>query len=496
MQIPCILTLDAGTTSVKICLFSPTLELLACRVEEYSLQAENGFVEAEAGVYLAAIQKGVAGVKALLPNAEIQALGLTTQGESLVLTGADGSPLCPFLVWLDSRAEAEARELGQAFSPQAFYEETGLPELQGALPLAKALWLRRHRPALFGQAKKLLLLEDFLLHCLTGRFVSEKSLQTSTGWFSLKTDGYWPEALAAAELPAEMLPELLECGSLAGPLTAEAAARFGLPPGLPVVAGAMDQTAAALAAGCLQEGLITETTGTALVMAACTRHPVFPPGHRLTLYRHALPGHFLYLPIANTAGMALRWFRDEFCKDLPPDSYTALDELAAAAPPGCGGLVFLPYLSGCVDPESLPGARGVFFGASLGSTRAHFARSIFEAVAFLLRDFIEMLAQRGLQPSALLSLGGGARSPLWMQMKADVCGCPFEAASCSEAASQGAALLALWGAGLLPRGEMPERGAGRVFTPAPVPGYEEAYALYKSLHRSLRPLFSVGSPPE
>ena len=122
----------------------------------------------------------------------------------------------------------------------------------------------------------------------------------------------WHSGLAAAGASAELLPELLECGAPAGSLLPGPAAELGLPPNIPVVAGAMDQTAAALAAGCTRPGTVTETTGTALVMAACTDAPMFRSGHHVTVYRHALPGKYLYLPIGNTAGMALRFFRDEF----------------------------------------------------------------------------------------------------------------------------------------------------------------------------------------
>lgn len=205
-------------------------------------------------------------------------------------------------MWLDSRAENEAQALRSVLDNETFYKTTACRRSPGALPLAKLLWLRKHEPDTFVRAHKLLLLEDYLLHWLTGRFVSEKSLQTSTGWFDLHSDGLWHSGLAAAGASAELLPELLECGAPAGSLLPGPAAELGLPPNIPVVAGAMDQTAAALAAGCTRPGTVTETTGTALVMAACTDAPMFRSGHHVTVYRHALPGKYLYLPIGNHGG--------------------------------------------------------------------------------------------------------------------------------------------------------------------------------------------------
>lgn len=487
----CIATIDVGTTSVKVCLFTPTLTPLAVSVCEYALQARGNRVEAEAGQYLQAVQNGFAEVLAV--DYEIAAIGLSTQGETLTLVDGQGAPLRPFIVWLDSRAEKEAQALCKAFSPQQFYQETGLPSIDGALPLAKLMWLKRNEPALFESARRFVLLEDYLLHWLTGRFVSEKSLQTSTGWFSLSKDDFWQDALSILNVRKERFPDLVECGEVVGGLLPEAADFLGLPAGVPVVAGAMDQTAAALAAGCIRPGIVTETTGTALVMAACTDSPAFSSGHRVTIYRHALPGKYLYLPIANTAGMALRWFRDNFCLDLPAgaEGYAALSAMAAQAPCGCGGLVFLPFLSGSVDPDSCPEARAVFFGASLSTTRPYFVRSVMESVAFLLKDFAGMMTELGYRIETIRSLGGGAQSAVWQQIKADILDCPLSVPVCREASAAGAALLAGWGTGIIAPNTIPVCGEAALYTPnaGHAQAYQAAYSLYRKLYPAIRPLF-------
>lgn len=492
---PCIAALDVGTSSVKACLFTPELNLLACSVREYRLRTENGRVEARAEDYLEAAAAGMREALDMAPGWRPAALGLTTQGETLVPVGRAGEPLGPFLVWLDSRAGAEAELLSGAFDRETVYRATGLPELSGALPLAKALWLRREEPEVFARTEKLLLLEDYLLHWLTGRLAGEKSLHTSTGWFHLGRDDLWEEALAAAGIPVGMLPELLDCGEPVGPLLPGPAEALGLPPGIPVATGAMDQTAAALAAGCVAPGAVTETTGTALVAAACTEAPVFAEGHHVTIYRHALAGKYLYLPIGNTAGMALRWFRDEFCRDLPADGgYAALDAQAAKVPCGSDGLVFLPFLAGSVDPDACPEARAVFFGATLSTTRAHFARSVMESVAFLLRDFFALLEGLGCPVRTVASLGGGARSGLWQQIKADVCGRTFTVPACTEAAAMGAALLAGWAGGLIEPGRLPETAPAGRYVPCEDngPAYQRAYELYRRLYGAVRPLYGSG----
>ena len=256
----------------------------------------------------------------------------------------------------------------------------------------------------------------------------------------------------------------------------------------------MDQTAAALAAGAAEPGAVTETTGTALVMAACTEHPAFPGEGRVTVYRHALPGRYLYLPIGNTAGMALRWFRDVCCPDLPAggEGYAALDREAAAVPLGCEGVTFLPFLAGAPDQDECPGARGAFYGARLSTTRAHLARSVMESAAFMIRDFLADLERLGCPAREVRSLGGGARSAVWLQMKADICGRAFRVPACTEAAAQGAALLAGWGSGMIARGEVPTplEAAAYAPTPALAARAEAAYRRYRRLYAALKPLFS------
>lgn len=489
----CIAALDVGTSSVKVCLFTPQMEMISRAVQEYEIHSFGNRVEADGSCYLQAIRAGMAQALKEADGFRVAAIGVTTQGETFAPVDESGTPLRPFIVWLDGRAEEQAEILRGHIDEMEFYRTTGLPEISGALPLAKLMWLREEEPEIYEKTHKFLLVEDYVLHWLTGSFASEKSLQTSTGWFSLETDGLWEKGLEIAGIAADKLPEILECGCSVGGLTEETAALLGLEAGIPVVTGAMDQTAAALAGGCTAPGTVTETTGSALVMAACTDAPAFAEGHHVTVYRHVMPGKYIYLPIGNTGGLALRWFRDQFCGDLPGGEagYDALNALVSGVPAGCEGLVFLPFLSGSVDPDNCPEATACFFGARLSSTRGHFARGVMESIAFLLRDFLEMLENLNCPVREICSLGGGSRSDVWMQIKADVCGRRFLAPACSEATAMGAALLALWGAGLGEPGVVPGMELARSYEPNPKhkAPYEEAYSLYKNLYSAVKPLY-------
>lgn len=474
-----ILTLDVGTTSVKACLFDRSLRLTAEAGQEYTLETCGERVEAEPQVYLDAVERCVLSLPAA-ERAMVRAVALTTQGETLLCLDRQGRPLRPAIVWLDSRAGAQAAALEAAVDRQTFYERTGLPELTGALPLAKLCWLREQEPEIWAQTDKFLLLEDYLLLWLTGRTVSEKSLATSTGYFDLKADGYWDTALSLAGVNRDRMPELLECGTAVGPLLPARARALGLPETALAVTGAMDQTAAALAAGCVRPGALCETTGTAMVAAAYTDCPRFSTAHHVTIYRHAMPGAFLYLPISNTVGMALKWFRDTFCDGLE-GGYAAMDRLAAPIPPGAEGVTFLPFLAGAVDPDSLPDAAGCFSGLRLSTTRAHCVRAVLEAAAFQLRDFLEMLENLGCGAERVTSLGGGAGSSLWMQIKADVCGRPFRTLYTIQATSLGAAMLAARAL----RWETPAPAEQHVYLPRPGVDYRGAYAAYRRVYEAL-----------
>ena len=483
-----ILTFDVGTSALKTALFTPELELVALASVAYQARTEGDRVEMEPGDYLGAMKECIS---ALGMPRKLLAIGITTQGETLIPVGSAGEPLTRAIVWLDSRAAREAEELSRVLDADTFYQTTGLPEINGALPLSKALWLRQNEPDVFERTHQLLLLEDYLRLFLTGESATHASLATSTGWLDVNTGDYWQAALDAAGLSRALLPKILPSGAPAGALCAQAARYLGLRAGVPVFTGAMDQTAAVLALA-TRENAAVETLGTAHVVAASTGHPVFDPTKRVTIYRHALEGRFVCLPIGNTGGMALTWFLREF--GLRGEDYASLDRLAETAVPGCNGVTFLPYLCGCVNPEPIQNARAGFFGAGLASTRAEFVRALLESAGYELRLFLELLREQGCQTDSVCAIGGGAKSELWTQMRADITSRALIVPAVTEAASAGAALLAAWGAGLIPRGVYPEALAREraVLTPngATKAAYEAGYRRFRAMFEALKSVYS------
>jgi xylulokinase len=297
------------------------------------------------------------------------------------------------------------------------------------------------------------------------------------------------------------LPEIVRPGSVVGTLSPAASRALGLPSTVRVVSGGMDQCTGAVGVGNIDGGVVSESTGGALTLqASVDRHGLDLTG-QTPVYVHSAPNRYLYCPVCPTGGMALTWFRDQFGGEEVAlaardgrSAYDLLTELAAQAPPGAEGLTMLPHLMGAFSPEYDPEARGVFYGFTLRHGKPHFVRAVLEAVAFMLRRNLELLAGVGAGASEIRSHGGGARSALWNQIKADVCGLPVVTLQGEDAAVRGDAMLA--GVATDTFRDLAEAGAAMIETlgryeptVALRPVYDEAYARYLRLFDALRPLF-------
>jgi len=490
MKMQYLMAIDAGTTSVKTSLFDLTGHAVACRVCEYQLDKPSpDFVEVDPEVYWSAASDAIAAVlrDAAVSCYDVAAVGVTSQGETLIVLDKDGRPLRKAIVWLDNRAVAEAAEIASRFRREEVYRVTGQQEIVPTWTAAKILWLRHNEPEKFARAAKFLLVEDYLVYRLTGNFVTDHALCPSTLYYDLVNGGWWSEMLEFLEITPSQLPELKYSGEIAGTVVAGA----GLSRHTVVTVAPIDQVAAAAGAGNIASGMVTETTGSAMAVCATLGTPAYDEKMQIGLYRHALPGAYVMMPWNPTAGMVLRWFRDELGAG---EDYAGLSHLAEQVSPGSDGLILLPHLGGAFCPDAEPNARGVFYGISLAHRRGHFVRAIFESVAFLLRHNLDTLARAGLSCQSVCCLGGAARNPLWLQIKADVMNKPVTVPAGEEATCLGTAMLAGVGAGLF--ASLPEAVAQMVriekcFEPIHdnVAKYESVYHNYRQINQLLMPTF-------
>jgi xylulokinase len=499
-----LLGIDAGTTAMKVVLFNKDGRALAQASEEYQLLTPApDRVELDPERYWAACchcTRRVLGLASVDPR-QILALAISSQGETLVVVDEIGHPLYPAVVWLDNRSQNEADEVSAQFGADTAFQVTGQPEITPTWPATKILWLRRHQPQVFEGAHKFLLLEDYLLFRFTGRFAADPCLLSSSLLFDIRRKTWWEEMLNFVGITPDHLPEVQESGQIVGSLTAKAAAETGLWEGTVAATGGMDQALAALGAGNTKPGFITENTGGALAIVATLEKPVFDPQGGIPCHYHALPDTYFLLPWCQTAGMALRWFRDVFGSEEKEeaersgaDAYDLLTSAAARVPPGAEGLAALPHLVGAACPEFNPAARGVWFGVGLHHTKAHFVRATLESVAHMLRRNVETLETLGTAVDEIRALGGGSRSPLWNQIKADVLGVPVVTLAFDEQACLGAAILAGTAVGLY---SSPDEAAQELVTvadryepdPDIRPTYDLGYELYVQLYEKLEELF-------
>lgn len=446
-----LLAIDAGTTSVKAGLFALDGQCLGISREEYQLDTPFAdYVQLEPEIYWRACIKTVRSViqaSGVNPEAVI-GIGVSSQGETIITLDSQGRSIFPAIVWLDNRAIKQAEALAASFG-ETVYEHTGIPEVTPAWSACKIQWLRENEEDVFKNAAKFVLVQDYLIFRLTGRIVTDSSISCTTMNFDILKNAWWQDVLDAIGIWEDQLPDIVPPGTWVGMLSSEAASRLGLTTHTGVITGGMDQSVGAVGAGNIREGIVSETTGAALTVQVTIPSPDLDKNKIIPVYYHSISGKYLLVPVCPTGGMAYKWFRDTFAglemaqaEKSGTDSYDLLSALAADTTPGSDGLIMLPHLMGAYSPASNPSARGSFTGFTLHHTRGHFARAILEGVAFLLKRNLEALQTAGVNVSEIRSTGGGARSPLWNQIKANVCGVPVITLRNEDTALLGDAILA------------------------------------------------------
>ena len=496
------LGLDAGTTSFKAVLFDDEGREVASASSEYTLLTpEANMVEIEAETYWDTCKLILSEVCGKADTGDIKALAISSQGETFVCLDKDGRPLRRAIVWLDNRSEAEVEILKSEFGRRNTFEITGQPDIVPTWPATKILWMKRNEPDIFGKVHKYLLLEDYLIYKLTGKFATEGSLVSSSLLFDIRRKKWWGEMLELLGISEESLPDIRESGEAVGEVSDAVSKETGLPKGTLVATGALDLAASTIGAGNIGSGMITESTGAALAICAMIDEPLFDPENRIPCQYHAIQDKYYLLPWCQTAGMTLKWFRDEFCQYEKErslreevDAYRLMDDAASSVPPGSDGVLMLPHLMGAASPEFNPRVRGCYFGFSLSTTRSHFIRALLEAVAFMLRRNLEILEALGIELREIRATGGGARSELWNRIKADVTGKPLTTVETPETACLGAAILAGIGASIFPSFDVAcERMVRIKDRISPNEGnlavYKAAYEKYINLYEALEHLF-------
>jgi xylulokinase len=402
---------------------------------------------------------------------------------------------------MDRRAEAQAAALAERISPRDFYAAVGA-NLDSSHAVFKALWVRDEEPEVWKEASLLMSPGSYVLRHATGATAVDHSNASSLALLDPRTKTWSRDVLDATGIDASMLPELGDATQPLGTVTAAFAEASGLSPATIVAMGCGDEMAATLGAGVFEPGEVCDVVGTAEPVCAASAEPREDPTMLVECHPHADPDAWLLENPGFVSGGNLRWWRDQFAPDERRreeqglgDAYDHLSEEAARVPPGSNGVVFLPAMQGAMAPEWNGAARGVFYGLTLAHTRDHMTRAILEGSAFGLRDILEAMTKSGLDVRRLTIVGGGAKGPVWRQIKADVTGLPVRVPESVETTATGAAILAAVGSGV--HGNVGE--AVRAFVsfrpethepdPSSREAYDAAYRRYRELYFALVPVF-------
>lgn len=504
LQTDLIMAVDLGTSNLKGALFNLKGEEVAFKAVEYDLYVpEKDIVENDVNKYWSTL---VGIIKYLISKIDgntdrIIAVGTSSQGETIVPVDKKGIPLSNAIVWLDNRADEEAKEIAKNFDAGKMFKLTGNPEVSPSWPAARIKWFEKKKPDIFRNTHKFLIIEDYIIYKLTGRFVGEASVYNSSYYYDIRRFRYIDSILEYLGISEEKLPSIVKPGSYVANISQEASNQTGLSLNTRVIIGAMDQLCGAVGAGNLQNGLVSETTGTAFAMVITIDKPMFDSRTKLPCYLHAVPDLYALLPYSFTGGMVLKWFKDNFCQDEIGrsvkegiDVYNIMTELASKISPGSDGLIMLPHLAGAYFPEYNSKIRGVYSGIGLNHTKGHFIRAIMESLGYMMRSNIESLVSLGINIDKIISIGGGAKSSLWCQIKSDITGIRVEVPEYSETALLGAVILTACSMGIFTSIEEACRNfikIKRVYNPQirNKDLYSEGHEKYQNLYKSIKKLF-------
>ena len=488
--------IDVGTTAVKALVVDGGGSVVGEAESPLEVSVPMpGWAEQEPSDWWQGTVEAVRAACAQAGIREVSAIGLSGQMHSSVLLDRADRVVRPAILWNDVRTTAQCRYITDRIGKGGLRRLVGNPALEG-FTAPKLLWVRDEEPGLFDQTRTLLLPKDYVRLLMTGEKATEPSDAAGTLLFDVRRNRWSEEILAALQLDPAMLPPVRGSASVVGRLTQEAEEELGLRQGTPVVGGGADNAAAAVGSGVVGQGALQTSIGTSGAVVAPIERPRVDPGMRIHSFNHALPDTWYLMGVVLSAGAALAWFRRALAgQEGTPPTYDDLIAEASDTPPGADGLTFLPYLTGERTPHADSNARGVFAGMHAGHERGHLVRAVLEGVTFALRDSLELMRRLRVDAEEAVAVGGGARSPGWRQMQADVLGVPVVTVAPSGGAPYGAAVLAAAGSGEFASVEEACRAWIRPLdrmepSPRTADAYGLAYERYRSLYPRLKRHFA------
>ena len=492
-----VIGIDSSTTACKAIAWGRDGQVVAEGRASYPLQQPRPkWYEQDAEQWWDGACTALRELLAQINAAQVEALCITHQRESFVPVDSKGRPIRNAILWLDERSHAQVTFLKQTIGGDRLHRLTGKPPTTNP-SLPKIVWLMQHEPEVVARTCKFLDAHAFLVHRLTGDFRTSLACADPMGLVDMQAHAWAADLMQELGLRVDQFPDLVRPGTVIGYVNYAAATATGLPSGLPVVAGAGDGQCAGLGANATGGGRASLNMGTAVVSGTFSAVYLADRAFR-TLYAPIAGNYFLETVIQGGV-FTVGWFVEKFAGDLrypssPLSPEERLEAAAATVPPGCLGLILVPYWSNALTPYWDPAASGITIGWTGAHGREHFYRAILEGIAFEQRLVGDaMMAATGQPFNEYVVLGGGSRSNLWCQILADVTGVPIARSATAEATCLGAGILAATAAGWYPdANQAADRmtGTGERFVPQP-----ETQAIYDRLYREVyQPLFPTLQP--
>jgi xylulokinase len=486
-----ILGIDVGTTNTKAILATPDGRVTAQDTQGLTLLTPRpGWVEQNPEEWWQATAQVTARLvrQANVQRGQITAIGISAQGAAAVLVDEQGNAVRPGIIWMDARSEAQCEEMRQHCGDRILAINGKLPAPYNTDP--KLLWLQKHEPDTLHRAYRCLTVSGYMNFRLTGEAVMNVSDASIPFAFDQNACDWSEELIEAFGVPRSLYPRVAPCQTIIGQLTSQAAEAMGLWPGIPVIAGGEDTSSAGLSVGVAKPGQAMLSLGTGGSIYISQDRPL--PHPQMLIFAHVLERQWFVGGTIVAFGASLAWCRDL----LGHTDFEQMTTLAAQSEPGADSLIFLPYLSGELQPINDGNARGVFIGLSLNTRQPQLIRAVMEGAAFSIAHNILIAQEVGAQTSELRAVGGPTRSPLWCQIIADITDKPLVVLADNPGAPLGNVFLAAAAVGLIEdAGEAALRAVRveRVYPPDPANRiiYDKLFAVYRALYPVLKTQFSA-----
>lgn len=479
-----VIGIDLGTSSVKTVLVNQQGDIVGEATASYPLiQERPGYSEQNPEEW---VNGTLACLKELLESHQVAAddidgVSFSGQMHGLVLLDEQNQVLRNAILWNDTRTTKECREI-EAKLGDRLLEITRNAALEG-FTLPKILWVQKHEPELFAKAARFVLPKDYLRYRMTGRV--EMEISDAAGTLLLNVpEGAWSDEIANAfKLPAGFCPPLVGSTEETGTVLPEFAQQSGLSPNTRVFGGGADNACGAVGAGIVRRGDALCSIGTSGVVLTYEEDKSKDFGGKVHFFNHAHPGAFYAMGVTLAAGYSLSWFKDSLAPEL---SFNELLAPVGSLPPGADGLLFTPYLVGERTPHADSVIRGSFIGLSGTHRREHLARAVMEGITFSLAESLALFREAGIAVERVISIGGGAKNPVWLQMQADIFGIPVVSLKNEQGPAMGSAMMAAVGSGWFASlKDCADTFIGYAQTYEPIPSNVETYSRLFKLYQQV-----------